>query len=82
MEEEKTKIDFLRLFGVIIGAHYHAFDMAIQTANKAYEMYIDTPKEEREANWELASIVAKHMNPPIPIESYMPNYLERKYQKN
>lgn len=47
MEEEKTKIDFLRLFGVIIGAHYNAFDMAIQTANKAYEMYIDTPKEER-----------------------------------
>lgn len=82
MEEEKTKVDFLRLFGIVIGAHYYAFDIAVQTASKAYDLYIDSTEEERKVNWKMAEIVAKHMNPPIPIESYMPDYLERKYKKN
>lgn len=80
--EYKTKTDFLRLFGIIIGKHYHAFDIACQTANKAYELYSNAPKEEKEKYWEMAKMVAKTMYPPIPLESYMPDYLERKYKKD
>lgn len=82
MEEEKTKINFLELFGIVIGKHYHALDIAVQTAYKAYELYIKAPKEEKEIHWIMATTVAKYMNPPVPIEAYNPNFIERKYQKN
>lgn len=77
----RTKLDYMGMFGIGLGMHYHAFDKAVQVCNGCYELYEKSKNdEERELNFSIAQKIARTMNPPIPIESYNPRFLEKKYK--
>lgn len=64
---KKTIFDFYTLFGIQVGAHYHAYDYACQVCKKAFDMYEESPKKEKPIYWEMAQVVARSLNPPRPI---------------
>lgn len=76
----KNKLDFLKMFGIIPGMTYHAYDYAVNVCNQSFELYEKSKtEEEREINLQIIEIIAKSTFPPIPIEN-QPSWETIKYK--
>ena len=65
---EKTKYDFMELFGITPNLKYHAYDYAIQVCNGCWEVYQNSEDNLKEMQFEIAKIIALKLNAPIPVQ--------------